>query len=54
MIAVPPYEEIPLDQAPPFNCKGTEIRHPRETKGLEYRETVINEGAVCECGPGGC
>ncbi len=54
IIAVPPYEEIPLDQAPAFNCKGTGIRHPRETKGLEYRETVINEGAACECGPGGC
>lgn len=54
IIAVPPYEEIPLDQALAFNCKGTGIRHPRETKGLEYREAIIGEGAACECGLGGC
>ncbi|MBI3949706.1 MAG: methyltransferase domain-containing protein [Acidobacteria bacterium] len=54
IIPVPPYEEIPLDQAAPFDCKRTGTRDPKETKGLEYRETVISEGAACECGPGGC
>lgn len=54
IIAVPPYEEIPLDQAPPFDCTRTGVRHPRETKGRDYHETVIADGAVCECGPGTC
>jgi hypothetical protein len=54
IIAVPPYEEIPLDQSPPFDCKRTGTRHPKETKGMDYRKTVIAEGAVCDCGPEGC
>jgi hypothetical protein len=28
------------------------VRHPRETKGLEYR-TTTNGSATC-CGPDGC
>jgi hypothetical protein len=54
IVAVPPHAEIPLEQAGVFNCKGTGVRHPRETKGLEYHETVLSDGAACDCGPGGC
>ncbi|GBC83186.1 Ubiquinone/menaquinone biosynthesis C-methyltransferase UbiE [bacterium HR10] len=54
IIAVPPYEEIPLDQAAPFDCKRTGTRSPRETKGLDYRATMVNDGAACVCGPDGC
>jgi len=54
IVPVPPYEEIPLDQAPSFDCKRTGTRDPRETKGLEYRATILNDGAVCDCGPGEC
>ncbi|RMG55296.1 MAG: methyltransferase domain-containing protein [Acidobacteria bacterium] len=54
IIPVPPYEDIPLEEAEPFQCKGTRRRHPRETKGLEYRETILSEGPACDCGPEGC
>ncbi len=54
IIPVPPYEDIPLEEAGPFECKRTGTRHPRETKGLEYRETILSEGPACDCGPEGC
>lgn len=54
IIPVLPHEEIPLDQAVPFDCQRTGTRHPRKTKGLEYRATILNEGAACDCGPDGC
>ena len=54
IVAVPPLKEIPLENASQFACKGITIRSPRETKGLEYRETVPADGAACDCGPDGC
>ncbi|MBI4851723.1 MAG: methyltransferase domain-containing protein [Acidobacteria bacterium] len=54
IIAIEPKELIPLEQAPPFSCKGTSLRHPKETKGLEYKETILAEGVACDCGPEGC
>jgi len=31
----------PLEEAPPFPCSGsTLLRHPRETKGVDYRVTT--------------
>lgn len=54
VIAVPPREEVPLDQAPPFDCERTDPRHPKETKGLEYRVTVTSDEGSCDCGPGKC
>lgn len=53
IVAVPPREEIPLDEAKPFDCRRRDARDPRETKGLEYRETVPASGDVC-CGPDCC
>ena len=49
-----PYAEIPLEQACLFDCKRTGTRHPRETKGMEYRATIINEEEACDCGPEEC
>ncbi len=49
IIVVEPFEEIPLEEAVEFDCKRTAKRHPRETKGLEYK--VTEEGEVC--GPDG-
>ena len=46
---VEPLEEIPLEGAEPFDCSRTALRHPRETKGMEYDATT--EAAVC-CDPG--
>ena len=47
MIAISPHTDIPLESAQPFDCSRTELRHPRETKGLEYRATVTIDGACC-------
>ncbi len=48
---VDPRTEIPLEAAAPFDCARTSLRHPRETKGLEYRATT--EASQC-CDAGGC
>ena len=48
---VEPRVEVPLDEAPPFDCSRTAFRHPRETKGEGY--TVTTEATAC-CGPEGC
>jgi arsenite methyltransferase len=52
IIPVAPLQPIALDQAKPFDCSRDTIRHPRETKGLEYR-TTTDANAAC-CGPEGC
>jgi len=49
---VEPREEIPLEEAEPFDCAGTRIRHPRETKGEGY--DVTSEAAGDCCGPEEC
>ncbi|HWP22930.1 MAG TPA: methyltransferase domain-containing protein [Candidatus Binatia bacterium] len=48
-ILVPPREEIPKDKAGVFDCSRDHRRHPRETKGMEYKATKISERV---CGPG--
>jgi arsenite methyltransferase len=48
---VEPRTEVPLAAAEPFDCARTALRHPRESKGLEYHATT--EAATC-CGPDGC
>jgi ubiquinone/menaquinone biosynthesis C-methylase UbiE len=47
-ILVPPREEVPPDQAGLFDCSRDQRRHPRETKGLDYKVTAAGE----VCGPG--
>ncbi len=49
---VEPREEIPLDEAAPFDCSGTRVRHPEETKGEDYDVTTEASGEAC--GPEGC
>ena len=53
VVPVPPREEVPLDEAKPFNCTRSDTRHPHETKGLEYYPTVTSNGGPC-CEPDGC
>lgn len=53
MLPVEPREVIPLEEAGDFTCQGTRLRHPRETKGIEYNETMLDEGDDC-CAPGCC
>lgn len=47
IIAVEPYENIPLDDAGSFACNKNARRHPRETKGLEYNVTELSDGDCC-------
>lgn len=51
-VFVEPYSEIPLEDAKDFDCRRRAARHPRETKGMDYRVTD-NSGESC-CGPDGC
>ena len=44
---IEPLTPIPAAEAQPFDCSHDTLRTPRETKGLDYRETVT-------CGPEGC
>lgn len=49
---VEPFDEIPLEEAGPFDCSRTPIREPRETKGQDYDLTSEADGSCC--GPEGC
>jgi len=46
---IEPLANIPLDEAQPFDCSRTALRHPRETKGMDYDVTTA---AVPCCEPG--
>lgn len=45
-ILVPPRGEVPKEDAGVFDCSRDHKRHPRETKGLEYKVTDVS-GSVC-------
>jgi hypothetical protein len=51
IIAIPPRVEIPPHQRVGFDCARTAARHPRETKGEDYRVTTE---ASPGCKPGSC
>ena len=48
-----PLLEIPLQQAKPFDCSIDAIRHPKQTKGQDYRATDKFTDGSC-CAPGTC
>lgn len=48
---VDPIEEIPLTEAKPFDCSRTARRHPKESKGQDYK--VTTEASTC-CDGGTC
>jgi SAM-dependent methyltransferase len=48
---VEPYEDTPLSEAAPFNCRKDAARHPKETKGMEYNVTETTDAPYC--GPDG-
>lgn len=50
IIGVNPYAEIAMGDAQQFNCKVNAVRHPRESKGMDYDKTEIADS----CGPEGC
>jgi len=47
-ILVPPREAVALGSAGVFDCARDHKRHPRETKGLEYKVTKLSNAV---CGP---
>jgi arsenite methyltransferase len=51
-ILVSPREEIPFEKAGIFDCSRDRMRHPRESKGVDYNVTATGASL---CGPGnGC
>jgi SAM-dependent methyltransferase len=48
---VDPLSEVPAEQAKPFDCSEMKRRHPRETKGQDYRADT--DGNQC-CDGGNC
>jgi arsenite methyltransferase len=48
-ILVPPREQVAVEKAGVFDCSRDHKRHPRETKGAEYKVTNALTGV---CGPG--
>ncbi|MBA4149036.1 MAG: methyltransferase domain-containing protein [Verrucomicrobia bacterium] len=48
---VEPLREIPLAEAKPFDCGGTRLRHPKETKGQDYNSTT-EASQCCDGGNG--
>lgn len=53
LIAIAPYEDIPLDAARPFGCAQDRVRPPRETKGVNYQVTQTSTDSAC-CEPESC
>jgi ubiquinone/menaquinone biosynthesis C-methylase UbiE len=49
LILVPPREQVAVEKAGVFDCSRDHKRHPRETKGAEYKVTNASTGV---CGPG--
>jgi arsenite methyltransferase len=47
-ILVPPRDEVGMDNAGLFDCMRDHKRHPRETKGVDFKITQLSGGA---CGP---
>src|SRR3984893_17365534 len=48
---IEPLTPIPVEQAKPFDCSRTSIRHPKETKGQDYN--VTTDASQC-CDGGTC
>lgn len=48
---IDPLEEVPMEEALPFDCARTSRRHPKETKGQDYK--VTTDASVC-CDGGSC
>jgi len=45
---VEPLRDIPVDEAKPFDCRRSRVRHARETKGEDYDATTEGAGPCCE------
>ena len=45
--AIEPRVEVPLSDAPEFDCRRDKVRHPRQTKGADYNVTSDETGPTC-------
>ena len=50
IIPVQPRMPVPIEEAKPFDCSRDAVRHPRETKGVEYLATTEAAGPCCAPG----
>ncbi len=50
---IEPLKEIPIEEAKPFDCSRTALRHPKETKGQNYNATT-EASQCCDGGNGAC
>ena len=50
LIGLEPYEAVPSESAPLFNCAVNAVRHPKEMKGVDYDVTSTLDGDDC-CAP---
>lgn len=53
VLGLEPIHKIKLDDAVPFECRGNQIRDPRQMKGMDYRETPQSADEGC-CDPDCC
>lgn len=51
---VPPYQNIPLDQAKDMDCRRNVVRDPHETKGRNYQLTIAPTEDCCAPGEDCC
>src|SRR5437016_9477614 len=47
---VDPIVDVPLQEARPFDCSRTSLRHPKETKGQDYNATTEASSKCCDGG----
>ena len=47
---VDPIGDVPLEEAKPFDCSRTALRHPKETKGHDYNATTEANSRCCDGG----
>jgi arsenite methyltransferase len=47
---VDPVVDVPLEQAQPFDCSRTALRHPKESKGKDYNATTEAKNKCCDGG----
>lgn len=53
IVGLLPRESVSPEEASPWNSNRAALRHPRESKGLDYHLTTEGDGDPC-CGPSGC
>ena len=54
IVAVPPHNPVPPEEALGFDCRRNAVRDPRETKGREFAKTELPDEDCCSPGGGCC